>query len=312
MTKPHSASAGTYLVLTLAPLFWSGNTIVSKLAVGHVDPLTWTLARWILAFLLVLPFAWPHLRADWAKLRPRLLLLLTLGAVGMGLFNLLLYTAPHFTSAVNMSIEQAAIPVLVMLGNFMVFRVRAKLLQVAGVALTIWGVVLVATHGEPGRILSLSVNQGDVLVLSACALYAIYSLALRYRPEIHWLSFLAVTFAGAMLASIAAELVFVAPGQIAGSFAAVTAEGWLYVGYTVIFASHVAQLCYAVSVKRVGPNRASLFINLIPVFGTILSVLILGERFETYHLIASAFVIVGIWLAEWSARSALPEISGAG
>jgi drug/metabolite transporter (DMT)-like permease len=199
-----------------------------------------------------------------------------------------------------------------MLGNFIVFRVRAKFLQVIGVALTIWGVVLVATHGEPARLLSLSVNQGDLLVLSACVLYAIYSLALRYRPDIHWLSFLAVTFAGALLASVAAELVIVPLGGWADSFAAVTAEGWLYVAYTVIFASHVAQLCYAVSVERVGPNRASLFINLIPVFGTILSVLILGERFEGYHLVASAFVVVGIWLAEWSARAALPAMPGPG
>ena len=294
--------AKPYLILMLAPLFWSGNTIASKLAVGHIEPLTLTLLRWIAAFALVLPFAWPHLGRDWPAIRSRLWLLLACGALGMGAFNLLIYTAPHFTSAVNMSIEQAAIPILVMIGNFAVFRVRARWLQVLGVALTVWGVLLVATHGEPARVLLLSVNLGDALTLAACALYSIYSLALRYRPDIHWLSFLAVTFFGAALAALVFQLALGGTGSMTSVATGIGARGWSIVAYTAIFPSIAAQLCYALSVARVGPNRASLFVNLIPVFGTLLSILVLGESFETYHLIASGFVFVGIGLAEWAAR----------
>jgi len=315
MTKPHSAAPSSaaevsgyraYGLLLLAPLFWSGNTIAAKLAVGQIEPAALTLFRWLLAMALIAPLALPHLKRDWPAVRGKLWLLLASGFFGMGLFNLLLYSAPHFTTAVNISIEQAAIPVLVMTGNFVAFRVRTRWLQILGVALTIWGVLLVATHGEPARILSLSVNQGDGLTLSACVLYALYSLALRYRPDIHWLSFLAVTFAGAALAAVILPLGF------AGGFAAVvpteiTARGWLIVAYTAVFPSIGAQLCYAVSVVRVGPNRASLFINLIPVFGTVMSVLLLAEAFEPYHLVASAFVVVGIALAEFSAR-ARPQV----
>ncbi|MEX1180503.1 MAG: DMT family transporter [Cucumibacter sp.] len=321
MTKAHSDAPGSpapgpgalarpYLVLLLAPLFWSGNTIASKLAVGHIEPLTLTATRWITAFLLVLPFAWPHLRRDWKMIRPKLWLLLGYGAFGMSLFNVLLYSAPHFTSAVNMSIEQAAIPVLVMVGNFAIFRVRARLLQIVGVALTLWGVLLVATHGAPELALSLSINQGDALMLGACLAYAVYSLTLRYRPDIHWLSFLVAIFAGAALASILFQLALSGPASILDAPQTIDMQGWLIVAYTAIFASIVAQLCYAVSVSRVGPNRASLFINLIPVFGTLMSIALLGERFEPYHLIASGFVIVGIALAEWTSAGR-PEITAA-
>jgi len=295
--------AQTYLILTLAPLFWSGNTIASKLAVGHIEPLMLTALRWLAAVLIVLPFAWPHLRRDWPKIRPRLWLLVAYGAFGMGFFNLLIYTAPHFTSAVNMSIEQAAIPVLVMAGNFAMFRVRAGWPQITGLGLTIWGVLLVATHGEPARILSLSINQGDALTLAACALYAAYSLALRFRPDIHWLSFLAVTFVGAALAALASVLVATGPGPFVADIPAVPVSGWVIVAYVAVFPSMAAQFCYALSVVRVGPNRASLFINLIPVFGTVLSIVLLGESLELYHLVASAFVVVGIGLAEFSARA---------
>lgn len=315
MTKPQSAASSVatgasgfraYGLLLMAPLFWSGNTIASKLAVGHIDPAVLNFFRWLLAFLLIAPFALKHLRRDWPAVRRSLWLLLAYGFLGMGLFNFLIYSAPHFTTAVNMSIEQAAIPVLVMLGNFVAFRVRSRWPQILGVALTIWGVALVATHGEPARVLSLSVNQGDVLTLTACLLYAAYSLTLRYRPDIHWLSFLATTFAGAALAAVVLHLAFAGgPGPTA--LADVGARGWTIVAYTALFPSIVAQLCYAVSVGRVGPNRASLFINLIPVFGTLMSVLLLSEAFQLYHVVASAFVVVGIGLAEYSARTR-PEV----
>lgn len=311
MTKPHSAAPSSaaaasgyqsYGLLLLAPLFWSGNTIASKLAVGHIEPVALTLFRWLLAMALIMPVALPHLKRDWPAITRKAWLLLAYGFFGMGLFNLLLYSAPHFTTAVNMSIEQAAIPILVMFGNFVVFRVRTRWLQILGAALTIWGVLLVATHGEPARILSLSVNQGDGLTLGACGLYALYSLTLKYRPDIHWLSFLAATFTGAAMAALVLPLGF-AGGFAAVAPADVTARGWLIVAYTAVFPSIAAQLCYAVSVVRVGPNRASLFINLIPVFGTVMSVLLLREAFQPYHLIASAFVVVGIALAEFSARA---------
>jgi drug/metabolite transporter (DMT)-like permease len=291
-----------YLLLLLAPLFWSGNTIAAKLAVGHIEPAALTLFRWLLAMALITPFALPHLKRDWSALRGKLWLMLAYGFFGMGLFNLLLYSAPHYTTAVNISIEQAAIPILVMIGNFVAFRVRTRWLQILGVALTMWGVVLVATHGEPARVLSLSVNQGDGMTLAACGLYALYSLALRYRPDIHWLSFLAVTFTGAALAAVILPL-GMATGAAALVPTDVTARGWLIVAYTALFPSIAAQLCYAVSVVRVGPNRASLFINLIPVFGTVMSVLLLAEAFQPYHLIASLFVITGIALAEFAART---------
>jgi drug/metabolite transporter (DMT)-like permease len=292
-----------YLVLVLTTLFWGGNVVAGKLAVGHVDAHTLMILRWGGALLAVLPFAMTPLRRDWPAIRGNWMLLLFYGAVGFATFNVLVYMAAYMTSGVNISIEQVAVNIFVMLLNFVVFRTRVRALQLLGVALTILGVAITATHGDLRRIVTLDVNLGDALVLLACFAYAIYSLTLRYRPTTHWLSFLVVTFVGAIIASFGFQAVL--GGGFAVFLAAlpeITWEGWLIVLYTVFFPSVISQMLYVRGVELIGPNRASLFVNLIPLFGTIGSVLVLGERLEVPHLVAAALIIAGIVLAEWSAR----------
>lgn len=292
-----------YLVLTLTTLFWGGNVVAGKLAVGHIDPHALMILRWSGALLAVLPFAIAPLRRDWPTIRGNLPLLLFYGALGFATFNVLVYLAAHLTSGVNIAIEQVAVNIFVMLLNFAIFRTHVRALQVAGVALTILGVAITATHGNIGRILTLDVNFGDALVLLACLAYAVYSLTLRYRPSTNWLSFLVVTFVGAIVASLGFQfLLGGGPAQLAVAFSQITWQGWLIALYTVFFPSVISQMLYVRGVELIGPNRASLFINLIPFFGTVGSVLVLGERLEASHLFAAALIVVGIVLAEWAAR----------
>ncbi len=290
-----------YLLLVLAPTFWGGNMVSSKLAVGQVDPYLFLLFRWIGAVVLLVPFALPHVKRDWAKIMGGIWWLGFYGAVGFAGFNMLLYAGAHHTAGVNISIEQAVIPVIVLIGNFLVFRIRAKPLQILGVIATVTGVIWVATHGEPMRLLSLNMNIGDAMVLLACLIYAVYSLTLRYRPNIHWLSFMFVTSVAAFLASVAFLVAF-GGGMttfVAG-VPAITPIGWGCIGYVMFFPSILAQIFYAAGVEKAGPNRASVFINLIPIVGTVLSVLILGESLAPFHLIAATLVVIGIGLSEYT------------
>lgn len=292
-----------YLLLVLAPTLWGGNIVAGKLAVGQIDPFVLLLGRWAGALLILLTIALPRVSRDWARIRPSLFWLAVYGVLGFASFNVLMYNAARFTAAVNASIEQAAISVLVLLGNFVVFGVRARMLQIVGLAITVVGVVYVATHGDPGRILNLTVNIGDAMVLLACALYALYSLTLRFRPAIHWLSFIFMTAGFAFLASVVFLFTLGGGVQIlATAIPQTTLIGWALVAYVMVFPSILAQLFYARGVGLIGPNRASIFINLLPISGTLLSVLIIGERLEVYHLVAGALVVVGIGLAEWSVR----------
>jgi drug/metabolite transporter (DMT)-like permease len=292
-----------YLILVLTNLFWGGNVVAGKLAVGHIDPYLLMLLRWTGALILILPFAIEPLKRSWPTLRQHWLLFLFYGAIGFGTFNMITYVAAHLTSGVNISIEQVTINIFVMLLNFAIFRAKVRALQLVGVVLTIFGVALTATHGDLGRILSLAINAGDALVLVACFVWAVYSLALRYRPTTDWLSFLVATCVGAIVASVVYQAVFGGgPAVLPELVAEVTWQGWLIVAYTIVFPSILSQMLYVRGVDLIGPNRASLFINLIPFFGTVGSILMLGERLEGFHLIAGALIVAGIVLAEWSAR----------
>jgi len=292
-----------YLLLVLCNLFWGGNVVVSRAGPGNIDPYALTLLRWVGALVVLLPFVAAPLRRDWPTIRRYWPLYLFYGAVGYATFNVLLYVAGYFTSGVNIAIDQVAINIFVMLFNFLLFRQRVKWLQLLGVAITIVGVVLTATHGNPARLLSLDINFGDFLVLCAALAYAVYSIALRWRPAIAWTSFLFASFTGALLAS----LVFAATAggglvHLGVTLPAITPLGWLLAGYAVLFPSLLSQLFYARGLELIGANRASLFINLIPLFGAIGAVLLLHEQLQPFHLIAGALIVAGIGLAEWSAR----------
>lgn len=293
-----------YLLLVIAPLVWGGNITAGRIAVGQIDPNILVFGRWVGAVGILLTFALPHVRRDWPEVVKGWRLLLFYGVVGFTGYNMAIYTAAQFTSAINISIEQAAIPIFVFIGNLVFFAVRPRPLQLVGLVLTSLGVIWVATEGAPNRLLQMQINVGDALVVIACLFYALYSLLLRFRPKIGWITFM---FATAVSALLAACLMVIAGtggiGQLAAKIADITPTGWLVLVYVAIFPSIVAQLCYARGLSMVGPNRASIFINLLPIFGTISSVILLGEEFELFHLIAGLLAFTGIIIAEWSVRA---------
>jgi drug/metabolite transporter (DMT)-like permease len=293
-----------YLILTLTTLFWGGNVVAGKAAVGNVDPYALITLRWLGAFLAILPFALGPIRRDWPTLCAKWWLYLFYGAVGFTTFNVLVYVAAYFTSGVNNALDQVAINIFVMLFNFVLFRTRVRALQLAGVLITIAGVAVTATHGNLTRILSLDINVGDALVILASVAYAAYSIALRWRPATHWLSFLAASFLGAIIGAIVFQATLGGGlGALASAIPAITPLGWLIVLYTIFLPSIVSQILYVRGVELIGANRASLFINLIPLWGAIGSVLVLGEVVQPFHFVAGGLIVTGIVLAEWSVRS---------
>jgi drug/metabolite transporter (DMT)-like permease len=287
-----------YPLLLLTMLFWGGNAVAGKLAVGHVSPMLLTTARWGFALIVLCSIGWPRLAADWPKVRRNAFYLTALGAVGFSIFNIALYSAVIYTTAINVSIEQAAIPMLIFAANFLLFRLRVTWAQILGFALSLAGIALTAGHGDLTRLLTLDVNLGDALMLVGLVAYAGYTVALRVKPDIHWQSLMIALTAGAFVAS----LPFLVAEYRAGAAILPDALGWGVIAYTVVFPSILAQIFYIRGVELIGANRAGLFINLVPILGTLLSIVLLGEAFYAYHAVAMAMVLGGIWLAETSGR----------
>ncbi|WP_026616428.1 DMT family transporter [Ensifer aridi] len=295
-------NARAYFYLSITALFWGGNSVAGKMAVGHVSPMMLTTLRWLVALVVILALMTPQIRRDWDKIRRHWLQLIAYGAVGFTLFNAFLYSAVKYTSAINAVILQAGIPMLIFLFNFALFRMKASLAQVVGFTVTLIGVLLTAAHGDFASLMWLRFNFGDALMILACIVYAAYTVALRWKPAMHWQSFIAAPAFGALLSAI--PLLFWELST--GSAIVPDATGWAIVLYAAIFPSLMSQVLYVRGVEMIGANRAGLFINAIPVFGTLLSVLLVGEAFQPFHLVALALVLGGIAIAE-RGRPKLPR-----
>ncbi len=250
--------------------------------------------RWLFSLGLVVLIALPQIRRDWRVLRQNLVLLGILGATGFALFNGLLYTSAHYTSAVNISILQGAIPIFVLLGLWLLPGGTFGWIQGLGVFMTLAGVAIVATGGDPQVLSTLKLNLGDVLILCACVLYAGYTVWLRQRPAVAPLSQFAIMATGAWftaLVMLLCEVVF-APQPLP------TATGVTIALATAVFPSLLAQVWFIRGVGLIGPARAGIFVNLVPVQASLLAVLILGEAFGLHHALALGLVLGGIGLSE--------------
>lgn len=284
------------LLLALCMLFWAGNAVASRIAVGEISPMMLTQLRWVLVIAVLLPLNFAALRDGWDEIRPRLPMLIVTAGLGFTGFNALYYIAAHHTSAVNLGILQGSIPVLVLLGSYFVYGVRTTLLQVLGVIVTLAGVVVIATQGDIAAALAQGMNFGDLAMLLACALYAIYTVALRDRPKLPGVPFFTLL---AIVATVT-SMPLVAIEYWNGALVWPTHKGWLITLYVAVFPSCLAQIFFLRGVELIGPGRAGVYINLVPVFSALLGVLLINEPFGIYHAAALALVLLGISLAQRS------------
>ena len=281
-----------YLLLTLTVLFWSGNMVVGRGLRDAVPPMSLAFARWSLALLLTLPFAWPHLKALRGMTQKQWGILAVLGVLGVGAYNTLAYVALVHTTATNAALLNSFIPIAIIAISWFLGH-RATLVESRGVGVSVVGVMAIVSRGDLAVLAGLSLNVGDLWMLAAVLSWALYTLGLRWRPVgLHPMALLAtLTVIGLMVLAPLAwwELasgasLHLSPSALAG------------VAYTGIFPAFLGYVFYNRAVGEVGASRAGLFIHLMPAFSTILAALFLGEVPRAYHFFGIALILTGIWL----------------
>ena len=287
-----------YLLLAITAFSWAGNAIAGRVAAGAVSPMTLTTLRWSVAVLAVLPFAWPYLKRDAPLLRASWKPIVALGACGFTLFNVLLYSSLEIATAINIVLIQAGLPAIIFGLNFLVFHRTVVPLQIVGFALSLAGVALVMLGG--GDALG-GIGLGELLGLLAVIVYASYTVGLSAKPHVHWLSLLAAMAAAALVVS----LPFTAWEALSGNANWPDGpRGWGVVVYAGLFPALIAQACFIRAIDMIGSNRAGMVVNVVPVLGTTMAVLFLGEAFRWHHGAALVLTMGGIALAEWAASRA--------
>ena len=282
-----------WTLLVLANLLWAGNIVLGRGMVGVVPPIALAYWRWTGAFLIAIGFAWPYLRRDWRVLLGRWRLMLVLSATGIATYNTMSYIGLTSTTALNVLLLQSAGPLIIILWAFALFGDRPSVWQAAGVVLSLIGVAVIAAHGSLESLLHLSVNRGDVWILVAMVIYGVYAALFRVRPATHPLSFLVATMGIGSMMILPFYLWEVAEGgRIEGGLPA-----WLALAYIAVFPSFVAYLFFNRGIELIGAARSGQSWHLMPVFGSILAVVFLGEQFHVYHAIGIALIAGGIVLA---------------
>lgn len=281
------------LLATITMVLWAGNFIAGRGAYEDVPPVTLAMCRWGGAFLVLLPFAWPHLKKDLPAILDAWRPMLVLSFFGITCFNTLAYTGLQYTVAVNAMLFQSSVPIIIAILTFTFFRERPTPHQILGVTVSLFGVCLVVVRGDLDVLLALTLNKGDIWTLVAFLTWGIYTVLLRYKPDIHWLSFLAATFL--------IGLVLLAPFWVAemasGREIVWSGRGLAAIVYVALFPSVIAYACYNRAIELAGGNRIGPFFHLVPVIGSLMAVAILGEQLRFYHILGFLLVMSGIAIA---------------
>jgi drug/metabolite transporter (DMT)-like permease len=280
------------LLLAMANLLWSGNWVAGRALRDAFEPTTLNFWRWTVATLVLAPFALPRLRGKWALVRRHAGILLLLALAGVAVFQSLVYLGLRTTTAVNAVLLNSSLPMFMLLCSWAIERERASARQVAGMLLSLAGIVVILARGEPSSLLQLQLHAGDFWILLAMPVWGIYSVLLKRRPaELGGLEFLFVISAAGTLMLAAAALVLQSPLHWPGEAAAL---GVVYMG---IGASVLAFICWNRGVAVVGANVAGFTVHLLPAFGTVLAILFLGEAFAGFHAAGIAIILAGVLLA---------------
>ncbi len=251
-----------------------------------------TFFRWLFAIVILAPFAWPHIRRDWPVIRANWKTMLVLGAIGVGTHNGLAYLGLNYTTAINGVILNSFIPIMIITISWIFLHERLAPVQIAGVMISLAGVLTVLSKGRVDTLLGFHLNVGDLFIILSMALWSVYTIGLRWRPAgVNLLSFLFVVAVIGDLCVLPLWLGEMALGRH-------VVWSWTNVAALVavaLFSSVLAYTFWNHGVEEVGANVAGLFVHLMPVFGVVLAWLFLGERMEPYHVAGIALILAGIW-----------------
>lgn len=286
-----------YLLLTLVALFWAGNTIIGRAVHDQLPPLGLAFWRSFGAFLILLPFGWKRVWTKRHVVAENWPILVLLGFLGMTAFSALVFVGLRYTEAVNGALIQGSLPINIILVSLIFLGVFVTPRQALGVLVAMAGLIAIVARGDPNVLMSLKLNPGDPLIWIGVLCHATFSIFLPKRPqELDLIGFMTVAFFVGAVLTLPLHVWEMANGvYMPMNLTALWASAAV-----ALFPSVLAQLFWAEAIRRVGATTAGYFIYLTPVFGALMAVVLLGERFAWYHLAGIGLIFTGIFLATFA------------
>ena len=291
MSKKHLA----YLLLTLSTLFWAGNFIVGKFAtLFEIPPLTLNVLRWFSVWLILMPFTYKEIYNNLSYIKKKWLVISFMGLITISTFNSVVYFALNHTQVINAVLVLAAIPAATIVFSSFMNIEKTNIFQLLGLFLSIIGIGSIISNGNIQKIISLNFNKGDVWMLVCVITWSLYSTLLK-KKEFKFSQFTLIQL------MVSAGLIFLIPQMFyeksIGLEVNFNKAFFIILFYVVVFPAIAAYYCWQKGVEIIGPNRASMFIQLMPLFSAVMAIIIFKEKFELYHFVGAIFIVSGIYLS---------------
>ncbi len=284
-----------YTFLIFATLFWSGNFIVGKFATLYeVPPMSLNVLRWISVWIILLPFTYKEILGNLVYIKKKILVIGFMGVITISLFNSVVYYALNYTQIINAVLVLAAIPAATIFLSSIMKIEKTNLFQILGLVLSIIGIGAIISNGEVERILSLSFNKGDLWMIVCVLSWSLYTTLLK-KNKFKFSQFTLIQL------MVSVGLLFLIPQyfyeQSIGLEVRYNKAFFLILFYVVMFPAIAAYYFWQKGIEIIGPNRSSMFIQLMPLFSAVMAIIIFDEKFELYHFAGAAFVVSGIYLS---------------
>lgn len=284
-----------YLLLVLCVLFWSANFVIGRFVAGEIEPIELAFFRWCGVFIVTLPFLLLHVRKLWAIFKANFAILLLLAFLGIACFNTLLYIGLQYTTATNALLINSSIPILILLFSFVILKKSISRIQMGGIVLSTLGVVFLVLKGDVGHLMNLRFNQGDFWVIGSSLCWAMYSVLVKFRPQAmsSFEFFISIVFLGVLMLLP----FYLSQGYTLEREWGIITQYYGVIAYVVIFTSILSYYMWHKGIAQIGADRTGQFTHLMPVFGSFLAYLFLGESLKWYHLGGIVLIALGIYLS---------------
>jgi drug/metabolite transporter (DMT)-like permease len=291
LSKKHLA----YLLLTLSVLFWAGNFIVGKFAtLFEIPPLTLNVLRWLSVWIILMPFTYKEIYNNLPYIKKNWFVISFMGLITISTFNSVVYFALNHTQVINAVLVLAAIPAATIIFSSFMNIEKTNIFQLLGLFLSILGIGSIISNGDFQKIISLNFNKGDVWMLACVITWSLYSTLLK-KNKFKFSQFTLIQL------MVSAGLLFLIPQLFYEKFIGLEVNFnkafFIILFYVVIFPAIAAYYCWQKGVEIIGPNRASMFIQLMPLFSAVMAIIIFKEKFELYHFVGATFIVSGIYLS---------------
>jgi len=291
LSKKYSA----YTFLVLAALFWSGNFIVGKFATLYqIPPLTLNVFRWISVWIILMPFTYKEIYNNLPYIKKNWFVISFMGVITISTFNSVVYFALNYTQIINAVLMLAAIPAATIVLSSLMNIEKTNIFQILGLFLSIIGISSIISNGDIQKLTSLSFNKGDVWMLVCVITWALYSTLLK-KNKFKFSQFSLIQL------MVTAGIIFLIPQffyeKSIGLEVNFNKAFFLILFYVVIFPAIAAYYLWQKGIEIIGPNRATMFIQLMPLFSAVMAIIIFKEKFELYHFVGATFIVLGIYLS---------------